>query len=101
MPKHDQPIAVNIGRFYVVVKVNGASYYAFCSGDDALMLHHSSTMAEAFTMEELPKIKAIVHSFFPGADFLPLECNTRALIPARMRKTFNAYPFSNGTHDAA
>lgn len=92
MPKHDQPTANSIGRFYVIARVHGAAYYAYADAKDPqiMYLHQSSTMAEAFTMEELPHVKKIIRHFFPGADFLPLECNTRAIIPARMRKTINA-----------
>lgn len=94
MPQPDRATAQTIGHFYLMVRSHGASFwvsreYTKRNKREMLVLSQTALFAEAFTMEELPKIITSIRVQFKGADILPLECDTRKLVSAIMRKTIN------------
>lgn len=95
MPKADEPTAATIGRFYLLVQCHGQTFWAAHeltrrTKRKMVVLSQTPLFAEAFTMEELGSITKQIWAQFKGAEILPLECNTRQLVPAIMRKSINA-----------
>lgn len=95
MAKPDAATSATIGTFYIMVQCNGVAFWVSReltrrSKREMLVLSQSALFAEAFTTEELGQIHQRIWKQFKNASILPLECNTRQLLPAIIRKTINA-----------
>jgi hypothetical protein len=95
MAKADAATSATIGHFYLMVQHCGASFWVSIertkrSKREMLVLSQDVLFAEAFTTEELTEVTRRVWKQFKGAEILPLECNTRQLLPAIIRKSINA-----------
>ncbi|RUW55588.1 hypothetical protein EOA32_00790 [Mesorhizobium sp. M1A.F.Ca.ET.072.01.1.1] len=95
MPKPDAATSATIGHFYLVIQSHGATFwlsreFTRRGRREKLVLTTTPLYAEAFTTEELPKLTQRIWQQFKDAEILPLECNTRELLPAIIRKTINA-----------
>lgn len=94
MPKPDAATSATVGYFYLMVQHRGCTFWLSLeftkrTKRKMLVLTTSALFAEAFTTEELPQLTTQVWKQFKGAEILPLECKTRSLVPAIMRKTIN------------
>lgn len=95
MPKPDAATSATIGNFYIIIQSHGATFwlsreFGKRNQREKMVLTTTPLFAEAFTTEELPQLTKAIWKQFKDAEILPLECNTRELLPAIMRKTINA-----------